>query len=211
MTRLAPVPMTSQSHNDMCDDVTIHVTADVATPVVDTDDAFGAADPNRGTRAGSYSASRLSMATPPTAGESTKTATPAATNLAAPSPPDMTRVTADGATATAASATDTGVDVDTDPNPAATGLPAAEHISSFLLRIRWCADDMAAGPVLGAAPLDTGADVAVGTPPRAKAHTPRTAHGLLDCGSENHRGDLARGHMPPVPVLRSLAPCGAAN
>ena len=26
-------------------------------------------------------------------------------------------------------------------------------------------------------------------PPRAKTHTPRTAHDLLDCGSENHRGD----------------------
>ena len=54
-------------------------------------------------------------------------------------------------------------------------------------------------------------DDGIDTPPRAKTHTPCTVHDLLDCGSENHRGDLARGHMPPVPVLRSLAPCGTAN
>ena len=32
-------------------------------------------------------------------------------------------------------------------------------------------------------------DGGIDTPPRAKTHTPRTAHDLLDCGSENHRGD----------------------
>ena len=32
-------------------------------------------------------------------------------------------------------------------------------------------------------------DGGIGTPPRAKTHTPRTAPDLLDCGSENHRGD----------------------
>ena len=97
------------------------------------------------------------MATPPTAGESTETTTPVATNLAAPFSPDMTGGTADGATATATavSAADTGVDVDTDPNPAATALPDAEHISSFLLHIRRCVDDVAADPTLGAAPHDT--------------------------------------------------------
>ena len=88
------------------------------------------------------------MTTPPTAGGTTETAAPAATTLAASPPPGMTVGTADGATAAAASAADTGVDVDTDPNPAATALPAAEHISSFLLHIRRCADDLAAGPVL---------------------------------------------------------------
>ena len=72
------------------------------------------------------------MATPLTASDSTETATPAAANPAAPFPPDMTGGTANGATATAASVADTGVDVDTDPNPAATALPAAEHIPSFL-------------------------------------------------------------------------------
>ena len=77
----------------------------------------------------------------------------------------MTGGAADDATATAASAADTGVGVDTDPNPAATALPAAEQISSFLLHIRQCADDKAAGLVLGAAPLGTGTDVAVGTAP----------------------------------------------
>ena len=77
----------------------------------------------------------------------------------------MTRDVADGITAAAASATDTGMDVDTDPSPAATGLPAAEHISSFLLHIRRCADDKVAGLVLHAAPPDTGAGVAVGTAP----------------------------------------------
>ena len=104
---------------DMCDGVAVDMTVDVTAPlVVDTGDTFGAADPHRGTRAGSCPASHLSMATPPTAGESTEVVTPAATNLTAPFPPDMTGCTADGATATAASATDTGVDVDTDPNPA---------------------------------------------------------------------------------------------
>ena len=44
-------------------------------------------------------------------------------------------------------------------------------------------------------------------PPRAKTHIPRTVHDLLDCGGDNHRGDLARGHHMP-PALRSLAPCG---
>ena len=48
------------------------------------------------------------------------------------------------------------------------------------------------------------------TPPRAKTHIPRTVHDLLDCGGDNHRGDLARGHHMP-PALRSLAPCGTAD
>ena len=77
----------------------------------------------------------------PAAGASTRTATSTATHLAAPSPLDATRDADDGTTADTASATDTGMGVDTDPNPATTGLPAAEHISSFLLRIRRCADD----------------------------------------------------------------------
>ena len=77
----------------------------------------------------------------PAAGASTQTATSTATHLAAPSPLDVTRDADDGTTADTASATDTGMGVDTDPNPATTGLPAAEHISSFLLRIRRCADD----------------------------------------------------------------------
>ena len=47
-------------------------------------------------------------------------------------------------------------------------------------------------------------------PPRAKTHIPRTVHDLLDCGGDNHRGDLARGHHMP-PALRSLAPCGTAD
>ena len=81
-----PTDDASVTH-DMCDDIAVHMTADVATtPVVDTDDAFSDADPHRDTRAGRYSASRLSMATPPTAGESTQAATPAATHLAAPFP-----------------------------------------------------------------------------------------------------------------------------
>ena len=77
----------------------------------------------------------------------------------------MTVGTADGATAAAASAVDEGVDVDTDPDPAATAPPAAEHISSFLLHIRRCADDKAAGLVLDAAPPDTGTGVTVGSAP----------------------------------------------
>ena len=149
----------------MCDDTVAQMTADVATPVVSTDDALSAADPHRDARAGSCSASRLSMTTPPTAGQSTQTTTPAATHLAAPFPLDMTRDADDGATAATASATDTGVHVDTDPNPATTGLPADEHISSFLLRIRRRADDKAAGLVLDAAPPDTGAGVAADPAP----------------------------------------------
>ena len=105
------------------------------------------------------------MATPPATGESTQTATPAATHLAAPFPLDMTRDADDGATAATASATDADMNVDTDPYPAATGLPAAEHVSSFLLHIRRCADDKAAGLVLGAAPPDTGAGVAADSAP----------------------------------------------
>ena len=72
----------------------------------------------------------------------------------------MTRDADDCATAATASATDMGVHVDTDPNPATTGLPADEHISSFLLHIRRRADDKAAGLVLDDAPPDTGAVVA---------------------------------------------------
>ena len=136
------------------------MTADVATPVVSTDDALRGADPHRDARAGSCSASRLSMMTPPTAGQSTQTTTPAATHLAASFPLDMARDAGDGTTAATASATDAGVHVDTDPNPATTGLPADEHISSFLLCIRRRADDKAAGLVLDAAPPDTGAGVA---------------------------------------------------
>ena len=146
--------------HDMGDDVAVDMTADVAAPVVDTGDTFGAAHPHRGTRVGSCSAFHLSVATPPTAGESTETATPTATNLTAPFPPDMTGDTADGATATATSAAGTGVDVGTGPNPAAIALPAAEHISSFLLHIRQYADDKAAGLTLGSAPPDAGAGVA---------------------------------------------------
>ena len=70
----------------MCDGVAVDMTADVTAPVVDTGDTFGAADPHRGTRAGGDSASQLSMATPPTAGDTTETAAPVATTLAAPSP-----------------------------------------------------------------------------------------------------------------------------
>ena len=160
-TRTNDVPVI----HGMCDDTVAQVTVDVATPVVSTDDALSVADPHRDTRAGSCSASRLSMATPPTAGQSTQTTTPDATHLAAPFPLDMTRDTDDGATAATASATDTGVHVDTDLNPATTGLPADEHISSFLLRIRRRADDKAAGLVLDAAPPDTGAGVAANPAP----------------------------------------------
>ena len=149
----------------MCDDTVARMTADVATPVVSTDDALSAADPHRNAPAGSCSASRLSTTTPPTAGQSTQTTTPAATHLTAPSPLDMTRDADDGATAATASAADADMDVDTDLNPAATGLPAAEHISSFLLHIRRCADDKAAGLVLDAAPPDTGAGVAADSAP----------------------------------------------
>ena len=103
-------------------------------------------------------------------------------------PPGMTGGAADGATATAASVAETGVGVDTDPNPATAALPAAEHISSFLLHIRRCADDVAAGPDLGdAAPLDTGTDVVVGTAPgvavpvAAADPTHHRRHGCRHC------------------------------
>ena len=49
----------------VCDDTTAHVTAGVAAPVVGADGVLHAAGPHRGTRVGSYSAPRLSMATPP--------------------------------------------------------------------------------------------------------------------------------------------------
>ena len=150
----------------MGDDVAVDMTTDVAAPAGDADGTFGSAHPHRGTRAGSCSASHLStMATPPTDGDTTETAAPAAKTVAASPPPDMTVGTADGATAAAAFAVDTGVDVDTDPDPAATAPPATEHISSFLLHIRRCADDKAAGLVLDAAPSDTGTGVAVGSAP----------------------------------------------
>ena len=55
--------------------------------------------------------------------------------------------------------------VDTDPHPATTGLPADEHVSSFLTCIRRRADDKAAGLVLDAAPPDTGAGVAADPAP----------------------------------------------
>ena len=68
----------------------------------------------------------------------------------------MTVDTADGATATAASAADTGMDVDTDLVPTTTAPPTTQHISSFLLHIRWRAAHMAVDPALGAAtPVDT--------------------------------------------------------
>ena len=88
-----------------------------------------------------------------------------ALHLTAPFPLDMTRDADDGATAVNASATDLGGHVDTDPNPATAGLPADEHISSFLLRIRRRADDKAAGLVSDAAPPDTGAGVAADPAP----------------------------------------------
>ena len=48
------------------------------------------------------------------------------------------------------------MDVDTDPVPATTAPPTTEHISSFLLHIRWRAAHMAVDPALGAAtPVDT--------------------------------------------------------
>ena len=69
----------AHSHTDdvsvahgMCDGVAVDMAADDTAPVVDTGDMFGVADPHRGTRAGSCPASHLSMATPPTAGESTE-------------------------------------------------------------------------------------------------------------------------------------------
>ena len=121
---------------DVCDDTAAHMTVGVAAPIAGADGAFRATDPRRGTRAGSYSAPRLSMATPPMAGPPTQTATPAATHMAAPPPLGMTRGPDVGATAITASAADTNMDIGTDPNPATTGLLADEHISSFLLRIR---------------------------------------------------------------------------
>jgi hypothetical protein len=47
-------------------------------------------------------------------------------------------------------------------------------------------------------------------PGERNTHIPRAVHDLLDCGGDNHRGDLARGHHMP-PALRSLAPCGTAD
>ena len=154
--------------HDMRDDAAVDTTTvAVAAPIADTGATFGAADPHRGTRAGGDLVSHLSMTAPPTAGDATEIAAPAATHLAAPFPPHRTGGTADCATATAASTADTSEDADTDPNPAVTTPPAAEHICSFLLHIRRCADDEAAGLVVGAAPPDTGAGVDVDTAPGA--------------------------------------------
>ena len=79
----------------MCDDTAVHITADAAAPGVGTGIVLSTTGPHRDTRARSYSAPRLSMATLPTAGQSTQTATPAATHLAAPSPLGMARDTDD--------------------------------------------------------------------------------------------------------------------
>ena len=75
----------------VCDDTVAQMTADVATPVVSTDDAFSDADPHRNARAGSCSASRLSTATPPTAGDTTEMAAPVATTLRLRVPPTAPR------------------------------------------------------------------------------------------------------------------------
>ena len=150
----------------MCDDTDAHMTSDVAAPVVDTDDAFSATDPPETLKP---EATRLPASRwrprPPMAGQSTRTAAPTATHMAAPLPLDMTRDPDADDTATAASATDTGFDIGADPNPATTGLLADEHISSFLRHIRRRADDKVAGLVLDAAPPDTGTGVAVDPAP----------------------------------------------
>ena len=152
-----------------CDDIAAHMTAEVAAPVVGTDGLFSATDPRRGTRAGSYSAPRLLMASPPMADRSTQTATLTTTHMAVSFPLDMTRDPGAGATAAAASTTDTGMAVGTDLNPATADLLADEHISSFLLRIRRRADGEVAGLVLGAAPSDTGTGGAAHPAPGATA------------------------------------------
>ena len=75
------------------------------------------ADPHRGTRAGSSSASHSSVMPPPAADDATMPTVSAAATLADSSSPDVTVDTADGATATATSAADTGMDVDMGPVP----------------------------------------------------------------------------------------------
>ena len=89
--------------------------ADVAAPIagIGIGGKFGAADPYRGTRAGSNSASHLSVVFPPAADDATATAASVAATLAASSSPRMAVETADGATTAAAPAADAGVDIDT--------------------------------------------------------------------------------------------------
>jgi len=87
------------------------------------------------------------------------------TAAAASSSPDVTVDTAtDGATADAASVADDVMGVDTDPIPAATDLPNAGHISSFLLHIRRRAADMGVDPAATAdGPTITHDDAVDGT------------------------------------------------
>ena len=91
--------------------------ADVAAPIagIGIGGKFGAADPHRGTRAGSNSASHLSVVFPPAADDATATtaSVAVAATLAASSSPRMAVETADGATTAAAPAADAGVDIDT--------------------------------------------------------------------------------------------------
>ena len=89
----------------ICGDTDACMTADVAAPIIDADDEFSAIDPPRGAQAGRYSAPRLSMATPPMAGQSTQIATLTATHMAASSSLDMTRDTAEGLRSTKGCAT----------------------------------------------------------------------------------------------------------
>ena len=157
----------------MCDDTAAHMTADVAAPVVGTDDVLSATDPHRDTRAGSYSAPRLSIATPPMANLHRRPHPPPHTwPLLSPLIWLGTPMIAPLRLRIASAATDTGMDVGTDPNPATSGLFADEHIFSFLLRIRRRADDKLAGLVLDAAPPDTGAGVAANPAPGSWCRRP---------------------------------------
>ena len=87
--------------------------ADVAAPIagIGIGGTFGAADPHRGTRAGSNSASHLSVVFPPAADDATATTASAAATLAASSSPRMEVDNADGATAASALAADAGVGI----------------------------------------------------------------------------------------------------
>ena len=160
------------------------------------------------------------MTTPPTAGQSTQTTTPAATHLAASFPLDVARDAGDGTTAATASAT--------DPNPATAGLPADEQISSFLLCIRRRADDKAASLVLDAAPPDnTGAGVAADPAPGVTVPVITagpttdmdggTADGLLpviadfDPTSAWGDGDEATAAIAAVPTTRKRKRMAAAR
>ena len=94
----------------------------------------------------------------------------------------------------------------------------AEHISSFLLHIRRCAEDKAAGLVLDAAPPGTGTGVAVDTAPGAAV--PVAAAGLAtnmdvdtadDLFADIHDFDPTSGWGDDDEVTAAMSVCGDAE